>query len=109
MHEHELERQRRKHYICTLYWPNECNNTIGDYLCYRMVLIAVMGTGSQNVERTVWCKPRSRHWWHTVQNNLCGSGWWKENPRMSQSTNFYMRQASSLHSETGVGFFRFNI
>ena len=84
------DREQNGEYICTSYWPNECNNTLGDYLCYRMVLIAVMGTGSQSVERTVWCKPRSRHWWHTVQNNLCGSEWWKENLRMSQSTYIFI-------------------
>ena len=49
------DREESGEYICTctctLYWPNECNfNTLEDYLCYRMVLIAVMGTGSQSVD-----------------------------------------------------------
>ena len=38
------------------------------------------------VQRSIWCKPRTKEWWEAVQSGLFGSSWWKENLRMSQST-----------------------
>ena len=48
--------------------------------------MAVLGNSCQSVERTVWCKPRSKHWWDAVNSGVFGDDWWKENLRMSRDT-----------------------
>ena len=41
-------------------------------------------------ERSLWCKPRSKHWWVAVQNGAFGRGWWKENLHMSKDTFLFV-------------------
>ena len=38
------------------------------------------------MDRTVWCRSRSKIWWNTVISCEVYSGWWKDNLRMSRPT-----------------------
>ena len=95
---------------CTLYWPNECNfSTLEDYLCYRMVLIAVMGTGSQSVGRAVLYGASLGVGTGGIQYRITcmevDGG--KKIFECLEGPIFYMWQALSIHRETGIG--KFNI
>ena len=61
---------------------------------YRMAVAACIAIQKQ-VNRTVWCKPRTRGWWETVTNGLFGEEWWKENFRMTEDT--FKMLCSYLH------------
>ena len=69
----------------------------------RVVVMAVVRNYySELVGRSVWCKPRSRGWWKTIQ-----SGVWErmvEREPVYVGEYFYvcLLQAPSVHPEAGM-------
>lgn len=62
---------------------------------FQAVLCAYRSHYCPKIVRTVWCKPRSRHWWRAVQSGIVGNEWWKENLHMSRDTFTFI--CSKLH------------
>ena len=48
----------------------------------RLVIVVMLGNSCPRVERIVWYKPRSKHWWGAINNGVFGSKWWKKNPEI---------------------------
>ena len=48
--------------------------------------MAILAFQSERRPRSIWCMPRSKHWWEAVQAGSFGRDWWKENLRLSQAT-----------------------
>ena len=56
-------------------------------IIYRRLLTILITRKDKRMPcRTIWCKPRSKHWWMSVQNDDFGVNWWKENLRMNKTT-----------------------
>ena len=55
---------------------------IGD----RRMMKVVLRDSRVPIRRSIWCRPRSQHWWQAVLNGEFGDEWWKENLRMTKST-----------------------
>ena len=56
----------------------------------RLVLALLAAHSTRGLRRRIWCKPRCREWWQTVNSGVFGQRWWKENLRMSQATFMYI-------------------
>ena len=54
------------------------------YLYRVLTLMAI--DSKERVQRSVWCKERSKEWWREVVSGLYGESWWLENLRMTHRT-----------------------
>ena len=54
------------------------------------------------LERMLWCRPRSVHWWSDVWSRRYGEAWWKENLHMSRDLFNVLCQELRPHIERQV-------